>query len=229
VSEGRTEQVAAGLERVRARIAAACQRAGRSPDSVQLIAVSKGQPAEAIRAVYARGQREFGENYVQELQRKAAALTDLPELRLRFIGHLQRNKAKDVVKLGCAVDSVDSLALAEALSQRALAAGRNIDVMIQVNIDREPQKAGVLPAAAHDLVAAVRALPGLALSGLMAIPSAAAEVDTRRAAFAALRELAAQAGLRELSMGMSDDLELAIEQGATRVRVGTAIFGERPG
>jgi pyridoxal phosphate enzyme (YggS family) len=224
-SEG--AQIAARLAEVRASIARACMRARRESSAVRLIAVSKGQPAAAVRAAYAAGQREFGENYVRELADKARELADLADLRWRFIGHLQRNKAKDLLKLGCSVDGVDSLALAEALSQRASGAGRSLEVLLQVNVDREPQKAGVLPENAAALAAQVRALPGLALTGVMTIPRAADAAETSRPTFRTLRLLAAELGVQELSMGMSADAEVAIEEGATMVRVGTAIFGAR--
>jgi pyridoxal phosphate enzyme (YggS family) len=203
-------------------------RARREPAAVRLIAVSKGHGAEAIRAAYALGQREFGESYVQELKQKAGELADLAELRLRFIGRLQRNKAKDAAALAYAVDCVDSPALAEALDQRARTLGRTLELLLQVNVDREPQKAGALPEAVPELVERVRALPALQLRGLMAIPRASENPEQMRPAFAALRELARQLALPELSIGMSDDLEVAVEEGATMVRVGTAIFGPRP-
>jgi pyridoxal phosphate enzyme (YggS family) len=228
VSDAYAAAIAARLAEVDARIAAACANTGRARGDVRLIAVTKGHGPQAIRAAYAAGQREFGENYVQELAAKAAVLGDLPELKLRFIGRLQRNKAKDVVKLGCSVDGVDSLALAQALSQRVAGTGRELEVLLQVNVDREPQKAGVLPEAVAELCAAVRELPGLSLRGLMAIPAAAGDDAAARASFRRVRELAAQLGLPDVSMGMSGDLELAIEEGATMVRVGTAIFGARP-
>jgi pyridoxal phosphate enzyme (YggS family) len=227
VSAALDEGVAARLAAVRARIRAACSRAGRRPEAVRLIAVSKGHGPEAMRAAYAAGQCAFGESYVQELKQKADLLDDLPELRLRFIGRLQRNKAKDVAALGCAIDSVDSLALAQTLSQRALALGRALDVLVQVNVDEEPQKAGVLPKAVPELVEAMRALPALSLCGLMAIPRASEDPEQMRPAFAALRALGEGLALCELSMGMSDDLEVAVEEGATMLRVGTAIFGTR--
>ena len=218
----------ARLREVHARIERACAQAGREPGSVRLVAVSKGHGAEAIRAAYALGQREFGENYVQEWKAKRDALADLPELRMRLIGRLQRNKAKDAVLIADAVDSVDSLELAEALSQRAQARARPLEVLLQVNIDREPQKAGALPEALPELVRGVRALPGLRLLGLMAIPRAVDDPEEARPSFEALRALGQQLGLPELSMGMSADLEVAIAAGATLVRVGTAIFGDRP-
>jgi pyridoxal phosphate enzyme (YggS family) len=219
-------EVAERLAAVHARIAQACARAGRAPGAVRLIAVSKGQPAAAIRAAYAAGQREFGENYVQELLRKASELSDLPDLRWRFIGRLQRNKAKDVVQVGCSVDSVDAFALAEALSKR-VTTHAHIEVLLQVDVDREPQKGGVLPEGAAALAAQVRALPGLSLRGVMAIPRASDDAESARPSFRALRALAAQLSVQELSMGMSADVEVAIEEGATMVRIGTAIFGPR--
>jgi pyridoxal phosphate enzyme (YggS family) len=218
--------VAAGLAAVRARIDAACRRVGRAPGSVTLMAASKFQPALAIRAAYDAGQREFGENYVQELAQKAAELADLKELRWHLIGRLQTNKVKDVVRLGCAVQSLDSTRLCDALAQRA--AGRRLAVYIQVNISAEPQKAGIGVAELPQLVAAARASGSLDVRGLMAIPRDSDDPEETRAAFRRLRELAAELQLPELSMGMSDDLELAIEEGATMVRVGTAVFGARP-
>jgi pyridoxal phosphate enzyme (YggS family) len=222
-----TLEIGARLAAVRERIGTACRRAGRPASAVRLIAVSKGHAAGAMHAAYAAGQRDFGESYVQELKRKADGLADLPELRVRFIGRVQRNKAKDVTALAQAVDGVDSLALAVALSDRAQALGRQLEVLVQVNVDREPQKAGVLPEAVPELVEGVSALLGLSLRGLMTIPRATEDPEDARHTFIALRTLGERLGLPELSMGMSADLEVAIEEGATMVRVGTAIFGPR--
>jgi PLP dependent protein len=224
------EQVAIAetLAVVRERIEAACRRAGRQATDVRLLAVSKGHGPEAILAAYAAGQREFGENYVQDLAAKAAALGHVPDLRFRFIGRLQRNKVKTLVELGCSIDSVDSGALGHALSVHAQRLGRQVDTLIQVNVDREPQKAGVLPEAALELARELEALPGLRLRGLMAIPRAGDDPAVLRRSFKSLRVLGASVRLPELSMGMSADMELAIEEGATIVRVGTAIFGPRP-
>jgi pyridoxal phosphate enzyme (YggS family) len=222
-------RVGAGLEVVRARIASACARAARSNRDVRLIAVSKRHTPEALQAAYARGQREFGENYVQELVAKARALPELPELQLRLIGHLQRNKVKELLRIGSAlrsVDSLDSVRLAETLAREAEAAERKLEVMIQVNPAGEPQKSGTAEGELSALVAAVRGMPSLDLRGLMLIPPNV-EPEQRRPFFRRLRELANDHGLPELSMGMSDDLEPAIEEGSTQVRVGTAIFGER--
>jgi pyridoxal phosphate enzyme (YggS family) len=219
--------VAAGLAAVRARIRTACERAGRAPNDVRLLAASKNQSLDAIRSAYAQGQREFGENYVQELVHKAAELRDVADLRFHLIGPLQRNKAKDIARLGCTVQTLDSLRVCEALAVRATEAGCVIDTLLQVNVAGEAHKAGVATAELPRLAAAVRATPALRLLGLMAIPRATATPDETRGYFARLRDLAAELGVSELSMGMSQDLELAIEQGATMVRVGTAIFGPR--
>jgi pyridoxal phosphate enzyme (YggS family) len=219
--------IEAALASVRARMAQACERAGRAPESVRLLAVSKYQSLDAMRAAYAIGQREFGENYVQELASKAAALTDLRDLRWHLIGRLQRNKAKDAVRIGCTVQTLDSLRLAESLAARAAELGRVVEVWLQVNLSAEPQKTGVTASELTPLAAAVRALPALKLQGLMTIPNANATPDESRHYFRRLRELAEALGLSGLSMGMSHDLELAIEEGATLVRVGTAIFGAR--
>ena len=224
------QAIALALQAVRTRIADACKVAGRAPDSVTLLAVSKGHPAEALATAHENGQRAFGESYVQELVRKAPELAALPGLSLRFIGRLQRNKVKDLIGVAAlsAVDGVDSLALAQALDERARAAGRSLEVLLQVNVDREPQKSGALPEDLPALIDAVRALPALSLRGLMTIPRASADPESARPAFAALRGYAEHHGLPELSMGMSADLEVAVQEGATMVRIGTAIFGQRP-
>jgi PLP dependent protein len=221
--------VAAALASVHARIDAACARAGRARESVQLLAASKFQSVAAIRGAYAQGQRAFGENYVQELVQKADALGDLEGLRWHLIGRLQRNKVKEVVRVGGMVQTLDSLRLCEALAARAAEVPCVIDVMLQVNLACEPQKAGVTPSDLPALVDAVRAqASSLRLRGLMAIPKASDDLAERRGYFRQLCELATTLGVAELSMGMSDDLELAIEEGATIVRVGTALFGPRP-
>jgi PLP dependent protein len=228
MSEQAASGVAERLASVRRRIEVACARVGRSADAVRLIAVSKGHDARAIAEAHAAGQREFGENYAQELIRKADQLSDLSELRFRFIGRLQRNKARQLVQVSCCIDSVDSLALAQALGRHAHAAGRELEALIQVNVDREAQKSGALPEVVADLAQALRAIHGLRLCGLMAIPRASDEPERLRGSFRALRLLGERIGVHELSMGMSADLEVAVEEGATMVRVGTAIFGPRP-
>jgi pyridoxal phosphate enzyme (YggS family) len=214
------------LEAVRARVHAAALAAGRDPNSVRLVAVSKTHPASLMREAYAEGQRDFGENYAQELAQKAQELRDLPDLRLRFIGGFQRNKAKLLVPTGCAIETVASFEAARTLHERALAERRNIEVMLQVNVAGEAQKSGVAPAAVPALVEGVRTLSSLTLTGLMVIPPIDDE-DAARQSYRSVRELAQQLGLAQLSMGMSDDLELAIAEGSTSVRVGTAIFGPR--
>lgn len=220
-------RVRQGLSGVRARIESACAAAGRDPGSVRLVAVGKVHPPEALRAAYAEGQRDFGENYVQELLTKARALTDLPDLRWRFIGHLQRNKVKDVVRLGAAVETLDSERLAEALDRRAEQDGTRVEVLLQVNVAGEAQKSGCDPQRVDALVTRVRSLDALDLRGLMTVPPHTDDPEGARPHFRRLRELAEAHGLRELSMGMTHDLEVAVEEGATIVRVGTAIFGER--
>ncbi len=214
--------VAAGLATVRARIAEACARARRDPASVRLIAVSKTKPLELLRQALSAGQTVFGENSAQELKEKADALG--AGVEWHFIGALQTNKARVVVGRAALIHTCDRLALAQELSKRAKNAGLTQRVLLEVNVGREPQKAGVLPEDAPALLDQVRALPSLQCDGLMCIPPA--EGDPRPH-FRALRELAEQLRLAELSMGMSADYEAAIEEGATLVRVGTAIFGPR--
>jgi len=209
-----------GLNRVRERIAAAAAKAGRDVRQIKLIAVSKLQPLEKLREAVAAGHTVFGENYAQELREKAEALG--PGVEWHFIGALQSNKARLVVGRAAVIHTCDRLSLAREISKRATAPQR---VLLEVNVGREPQKAGVLPEDAPALLEQVRALPNLACEGLMCIPPA--DQDPRPH-FRALRELAERLQLRELSMGMSTDFEAAIEEGATMVRVGTAIFGERP-
>jgi pyridoxal phosphate enzyme (YggS family) len=223
-----SHDIGAALERVRERIARACERAGRNVDAVQLISVSKGHPVETIRAAYDAGMRVFGENYAQELAEKASILGDLQEIQWRFIGHLQRNKIKLIERARASVDTVDSLRLAEAISSRAKLAGRDVELLIQVNVAREPQKSGCTPEDLAALVEAVRALPNVDLRGLMTVAPDSSDPEETRPFFSALRELAEAHGLPELSMGMTHDLEQAVEEGATMVRIGTAIFGPRP-
>ena len=214
-------EIAAGLSRVRERIAAACSRAGRDPASVRLIAVSKTKPIEMLREAVAAGQTIFGENYAQELREKAAALAGV---EWHFIGALQTNKARLVVGRAALIHTCDRLALAQELSKRAKAAGLVQRVLLEVNVGREAQKAGVLPEDVPALLEQVGALPALACEGLMCIPPAQRDP---RPSFRLLRQLGTACGLPELSMGMSADYEAAIEDGATLVRVGTSIFGER--
>ena len=223
-----SHDVAAALDRVRQRIGLACQRSGREPGSVQLVAVSKGHSEELIRVAYAQGMRLFGENYAQELAEKAAALSDLPDIRWRFIGHLQRNKIKLVERARATVDTVDSSRLAEAISARAATRGTTVEVLVQVNIGQEGQKSGCTPDEVSALIDAVRALPNVSLRGLMTVAPHFEDPEATRPIFAALRQLGEAHGLRELSMGMTHDLEQAVEEGSTMLRIGTAIFGPRP-
>lgn len=228
-------EVVEGLARVRERVARAARSASRDPSSVRLVAVSKTKPTEAIREAYAAGQRDFGENYAQELSEKADALRDLTELRWHFIGHLQSNKAKVVAPVAHLVHTVDSTSLARELGKRVGSqpgAGREhgkLAVLVEVNVSGEEQKHGVRPADLPALLDRVSAEPDLVLRGLMTMPPH--DLEQAKRAFEGLVSLRDQNGgvarLPELSMGMSEDLEVAIACGATIVRVGTAIFGGR--
>lgn len=216
--------VAARLSEVRGRIDEACRRAGRDSASVTLLAVSKKQPDEALEAAYIAGQRDFGENYVQELVRKAELL---PQARFHLIGHLQTNKAKKAV-VAHMIHTVDSARVARALAKHVDSETR-LSVLLEVNLAREAQKAGLHPEAVREVLETVGAEPRLEVRGLMCIPP----VGEGRRCFAALRELAERTrretglSLPELSMGMSADYEDAILEGSTMVRVGTAVFGPR--
>jgi hypothetical protein len=224
------DDIAARLAEVNGRIRAAAARAGRDPPAVQLIAVSKAKPSELIRAAFAAGQRDFGENYVQELQSKRPALSDLEGIRWHFIGGLQRNKARQVVDVAL-VHSVDRAELALELDRRARAIGAAVEVLIEVNVGGEDQKSGCSAEELPALLASVSDAQGLSVQGLMTVPPLDADADRTRPMFASLRALRdrhrAALGRGELSMGMSHDFEEAIEEGATLVRVGTAIFGAR--
>ncbi len=223
--------IASRLQVTRSRIADAARAAGRAPDSVRLVAVSKAFPADAVRAAHAAGQSDFGENYLQEALAKMRALADLP-LAWHFIGPIQGNKAAAVAESFAWVHSVDREKVAERLARSRPETEPPLNVCVQVNVGGEDSKSGVAPEAAPALARFVRALPRLRLRGLMAIPRPAPDAQGQRAQFRVLRELlerlnAEGMGLDTLSMGMSDDLEAAIAEGATLVRVGTAIFGER--
>jgi pyridoxal phosphate enzyme (YggS family) len=213
------------LAAVRARIAAACARAGRPVESVRLIGATKTVPAALVAAAYRAGLHEFGENRVQEGIAKRAALAALGYRPVwHFIGRLQTNKAAAAISAFDILHSVDRLRLAEVLSRRA---ERTVPVLLEVNIGGEASKAGWSPADLRAAFPALRALPNLAIRGLMAIPPLVADPEASRPYFRALRALAQELGLAELSMGMTNDFEVAIEEGATMVRVGRAIFGER--
>ena len=217
--------IKANLEAVQEVIGRACQKAGRAPGEVLLIAVSKTVDLERIRAAVAAGAAALGENRVQEAKDKVAALGR--PVPWHLIGSLQTNKARDAVMLFDWIHSVDRLELAQELSRRAHSAERTLNILLQVNLGDEPQKGGVAPAETKRLGEAVAGLPGLRVRGLMAIPPAAPTPSLTRPHFRALRELRDSLGLEHLSMGMSADYEVAIEEGATMVRVGTAIFGQR--
>jgi len=223
------------LAAVRARIAAACQRVGRDPASVRLLPVSKTKGEATIRLAYAAGCREFGENKPQEAYRKWEAMADLTDLRWSVIGHLQTNKAKLVARCAAEFQALDSLRVAEALDRRLQAEGRALDVLVQVNTSGEASKYGLSPADAAAFLHALPAFAALRVRGLMTLAILSAEPARVRRCFVLLRDLrdrlraAAPDGiaLDELSMGMSGDYEIAIEEGATVVRVGQAIFGAR--
>ena len=213
-----------GLDDIRRRIAAAEQQAGRAPGSVTLIAVSKVQPDDRVVAVLEAGQRVFGENYVQEAQGKWPGWRDRwPGVQLHMIGPLQSNKAKVAVGLFDAIHTLDRMSLARKLAQAVEAQGHAPELFVQVNTGDEPQKAGILVDELPGFLAQVREM-GLNPQGLMCIPP---ESEDPRPHFRLLRELAEGAGLAGLSMGMSADFEAAIAEGATHVRVGSAIFGAR--
>lgn len=211
------------LDLVQQRIHHACARANRNPEEVRLLAVTKIFPAEIIREAWAIGLREFGENYVQEMENKAAAVADLAGARFHLIGHLQSNKTKKASQLFQTIDSVDSVKLARRLD----AEGVPLDITIEVKLSHEESKTGADAAGLADIVEAVRTSRNLRLKGLMTVPPWSEDVELSRPYFAKLRELAARHSIQELSMGMSHDLEVAIEEGATWVRVGTALFGKR--
>jgi PLP dependent protein len=218
---------------VRERIARAAHAAGRDPLTVALLAVSKTFPAEDVRAAHAAGQRAFGENYVQEALAKLDALADLRgELEWHFIGPLQSNKTRPVAERFDWVHSIDRLKIAQRLSEQRPEHLPPLNVCVQVNVSGEASKSGLAPAEAAAVARAVAALPRLHLRGLMAIPEPAGDLEQQRAPHRALRELFEQLradglALDTLSMGMSGDLEAAVLEGATLVRIGTAIFGAR--
>jgi pyridoxal phosphate enzyme (YggS family) len=222
-----SDSVAERLAAVRERVSAACARAGRPVESVTLVAVSKLKPAALIREAYAAGQRDFGENYAQELRDKAAELADLQGLRWHAIGPLQTNKVKYVARVASAFHALDRVEVARELSKRREGAPP-LPCYVEVNVGGEATKSGLEPAALGPFLTEARALPGLQLVGLMSLPPPTDEEARARGYFQALCELTRTHGLPGLSMGTTHDFELAIQEGATVVRVGTAIFGERP-
>jgi PLP dependent protein len=227
----RTE-IAANLERVHERIKKAAKRGGRSADEITLVAVSKTFPAEAIRAAYGAGVRHFGENRVQEWESKQRALADL-DATWHLIGHLQSNKARRAAYLFRRIDSVDDLSLAKRLDAAAAAEGKNLPILIEVHVGDETTKSGVADADLGGLAESVAPFAHLDLIGLMTIPPFSENAEDARPHFRKLRALRDDMSQRlgrklpVLSMGMSHDFEVAIEEGATEVRIGTAIFGER--
>jgi pyridoxal phosphate enzyme (YggS family) len=217
--------IRANLERVQEAIARACRRVGREPAEVLLIGVSKTVQAERIRLAVEAGVPALGENRVQEAKEKIAALGRLASWHL--IGSLQTNKARDAVTLFDWIQSVDRVELAVEIDRRARAAGKVVEGLLQVNLGEEPQKGGVPPVEVKAALDAIGGLGSVRIRGLMAIPPAASDPGAARPWFRRLRKLRDAAGLEHLSMGMSSDFEMAIEEGATMVRVGTAIFGPR--
>jgi len=227
------ESVASRLSQQLERLQAAARASDRDPSEVRLLAVSKLQPTTAILEAYAAGQRDFGENYVQELTRKASELGHLSDLRWHLIGHLQSNKVKVVAEVASSVQTVDSARLGRELGKRRQAAGLTLplDVLVEVNVSGEASKGGCTPAALAEVLEAIEAEPALRLQGLLTVPPASAEPSSARPHFDELRRLRdAHGGARrlpELSMGMSGDLEVAVACGSTWVRIGSAVFGER--
>jgi pyridoxal phosphate enzyme (YggS family) len=213
------------LDQVESRIVAAAARAGRNRSDIQLVAVTKKFPAAVVREAYQLGLRDFGENYVQEFEAKRTELNDCAGARYHFIGHLQSNKTKIAAQIFDVIHTVDSAKIATRLD--AEAGGAGLEVLIEVKLSTEPAKAGAAPGEVPALVEAIRGCPHLRLLGLMTMPPWSDEAEQSRPYFARLRELAGENGLQHLSMGMSHDLEVAIEEGATIVRVGTALFGPR--
>ena len=211
------------LEAVEERIDAACRRSGRKRSDITLVAVTKVFPASVVKEAYEIGLRDFGENYVQEFAGKAPELGAMPGARFHLIGHLQSNKAKLAAELFQVIETVDS----EKLAKRLDAAGALLDVMIEVKLSPEESKAGADPEAVPAIINAIGECRNLKLTGLMTMPPWSDDAELSRPYFRNLREIGDRVGLPQLSMGMSHDLEVAIEEGATHVRVGTALFGKR--
>jgi PLP dependent protein len=217
---------------VRERVERAARAAGRDPASVRIVAVSKRQPASAVREAHRLGFRAFGENYAQELVAKAGETSDLADIEWHMIGHLQTNKARLIAPVVGTIHSIDSVYVATELGKRAAKLERVVRVLVEVNVAKDEAKTGCSPSELAQVIDAVRASPALELRGLMTMPPYADDPEAARRFFAGLRGLQTLHGgagaLPELSMGMSHDLEVAIAEGATMVRVGTALFGERP-
>jgi len=219
-----TESLTDRLARVEERIAGAAARAGRDRKDIALVAVTKRFPARIIRDAYEVGLRDFGESYVQEFDQKRSEVDDLDGACFHLIGHLQSNKSALAARIFDSVRTIDNAKLARRLDQT----GRDLEVMIEVKLSEEEAKSGVPPEQLPQLIEAVRACPQLRLTGLMTMPPWSEDPETARPYFVRLRELAARYNVTGLSMGMTNDFEVAIEEGATDVRVGTALFGRRP-
>lgn len=228
------ERVAQRVAAVRERIEKACAGAGRSAEEVRLVAVGKTQPASLIREAIEAGVTAFGENYVQEAEEKIRAY---PGAEWHLIGKLQANKVRKAVSLFSWIQTVDSVRILSEISRRSVEAGKIMPVLVEVNLAGEESKAGVSPGSLPELVDAAGGMPGVRLAGLMAVPPLASSPEESRRHFVRLRRLLEACagregearGMRELSMGMSHDFDVAIEEGATMVRIGTAIFGSRAG
>jgi hypothetical protein len=224
--------LAANLSRIREQIAAACRRAHRPEAEVALMAVTKTHPAEAVLEAYAAGLRLFGENRVQEWQEKSLALTHLPDAEFHLIGPLQSNKTARAAELFHAIDAVDSLRIAARLDAAARALGKRLHILIEVKLSHEESKHGVPPAELPALLAGLARLENLIPAGLMTVPPWSEDTERTRPYFRELRHLrnrslAACPTLTQLSMGMSNDFAVAIEEGSTCIRIGTALFGTR--
>ena len=225
--------ISENIQSVEERIRAACARAGRSRDEVTLICVTKTMPVEDLRQAYDAGQRSFGENWVQEINDKFPQLPS--DIQWHMIGHLQRNKVKYLMDKAVMIHSVDSAALAQAISKEAVKAGRVMDILLEVNAAEEESKFGLTCADVLPLIREIAPLPGIRICGLMTVAPFTDDPETNRVFFRKLRDLSVDIGresidnvsMHILSMGMTGDFEVAIEEGATHIRVGTAIFGKR--
>ena len=222
------------FEAIRERVVRAAERVGRDPSEIKIVAVSKKKPVSQIEWLYRCGQRLFGENYVQEAVEKIEELSRLKGISWHFIGHLQRNKAKIAVRYFDWIETVDSIRLAKALNKKAGDMGKKVNILVQVNIGREESKSGFMEEDIQDAIEVIMGLDNLSLHGLMTIPPRAETAEGSRVWFKKLAllkdrlvEVFPALSLKELSMGMSRDFEVAIEEGATIVRVGTALFGPR--
>ena len=228
-------EIADNLQNIRQRIARAAVVSGRAPGDVKLLAISKSFPIDRISEAIAAGQRRFGENRVQEAEQKISHFREFPDIEWHLVGHLQTNKARRAAQLFKVIHSLDSIRLAEKLTQAGLELGNVVSVLLEVNLAKEQTKSGADRSEVREIVAASAQFPGIRLDGLMTIPPFSEDPGAARPFFAELRGLRDQLeeehpgclGERQLSMGMSRDFEVAIEEGATLVRIGTAIFGKR--